>query len=141
MNVTGDTKIEEEIKEKSLSGPRVTPEHIQAVIKDVGFLVPDGSSLTICIATLLNGYQVTGESACADPDNFDAELGRQAAYNKAYDKVWALEGYLLKQSLYQRSLMAGPRDVPDVDEPTAEQVRLFEEERQMELPLDTPTQP
>lgn len=56
--------------------------------------------LTFCVLVLKNGFTVTGESACASPDNFDAELGRKIARDNAIDKIWPLEGYLLKQSLH-----------------------------------------
>ncbi|MGO7508905.1 Gp49 family protein [Rhizobium ruizarguesonis] len=36
-----------------------------------------GTTLTVCALTLQNGFQVTGESAAASPDNFDEEIGRK----------------------------------------------------------------
>ena len=57
--------------------------------------------LTICIITLRNGFTVTGESACASPENFDAEIGKKIARANAIDKIWPLEGYLLKQRLFE----------------------------------------
>lgn len=57
--------------------------------------------LTFCVLVLRNGFTVTGESACASPENFDAEMGRKIARQNAVNKVWALEGYLLKERLYQ----------------------------------------
>lgn len=56
--------------------------------------------LTFCVITLKNGFTVTGESACASPENFSAELGRKIARENAINKVWMLEGYLLKQQLH-----------------------------------------
>lgn len=55
--------------------------------------------LTFCVITLKNGFTVTGESACASPENFDAEIGRKIARQNAVNKIWQLEGYLLKQEL------------------------------------------
>ena len=55
--------------------------------------------LTFCVLVLKNGFTVTGESACASPDNFDAEIGRKIARDNAVNKIWMLEGYLLKQQL------------------------------------------
>ena len=57
--------------------------------------------LTFCVLTLKNGFTVTGESACASSENFDAEIGRKIARENAVNKVWMLEGYLLKQRLYE----------------------------------------
>ena len=47
-----------------------------------------------------NGYQVVGQSACADPANFDKNLGLKIAFDDAVKKVWPLEGYLLCERLY-----------------------------------------
>ena len=55
--------------------------------------------LTFCVITLKNGFTVTGESACASPENFDAEIGRKIARQNAVNKIWQLEGYLIKPAL------------------------------------------
>ena len=55
--------------------------------------------LTFCVLVLKNGFTVTGESACASPENFDAELGRKIARQKAVEKIWPLMGYALKERL------------------------------------------
>lgn len=52
--------------------------------------------LTFCVLVLKNGFTVTGESACASPENFDAELGRKIARQNAVAKVWPLMGYELR---------------------------------------------
>jgi hypothetical protein len=43
---------------------------------------------------------VTGESACASPENYNQEIGNRVARENAESKVWMLEGYLLKEKLY-----------------------------------------
>lgn len=91
--------IENEIQEKGLTAPRLTPELIDNTIASEDYHVFPGSQLTVCCLTLRNGFTVTGESACASPENFDAELGRKIARGNARDKIWALEGYLLKERL------------------------------------------
>ncbi len=55
--------------------------------------------LSFCVLVLKNGYTVTGESAVASPENFDAEIGRKVARKNAIDKIWPLEGYLLRERL------------------------------------------
>jgi hypothetical protein len=57
--------------------------------------------LTICVLVLKNGFTVTGESACASPENFDATLGRVLARRHAEAKLWPLLGYELKSKLAQ----------------------------------------
>lgn len=91
---------EQEIQAKNLNAPRLTPELIDQVILKVQYHIFDGSQLTVCCLTLKNGFTVTGESACASPENFDREIGEKIAYKNARDKIWQLEGYLLKQNLY-----------------------------------------
>lgn len=92
-----DPSIEQEIIAKALTAPRVTPEHIASVIVQDFYIQPYETTLTICILKLQNGTLITGESACVSAANFDAELGRKIARQKAVEKIWALEGYLLAE--------------------------------------------
>jgi hypothetical protein len=55
--------------------------------------------LTFCVLVLRNGFSVTGESACASRQNFDAEIGRKIARQNAVAKIWPLQGYLLKERM------------------------------------------
>lgn len=55
--------------------------------------------LTFCVLVLRNGFTVTGESACASPENFNAEIGRKIARDNAINKVWPLMGYELRSKL------------------------------------------
>lgn len=97
--------IEKEIQDKGLNAPRLTPALIDAAIKGVDFHVFEKTCLTVCCLTLQNGFTVTGESACASPENFNAEIGQKIAKDNARDKIWALEGYLLKENLHIKSLV------------------------------------
>lgn len=118
------TKTTEQlIQEKGLTAPRVTPQDLQdniasshyftardgivGVELDAG-LIDEASGtrtheslgmLTFCVLVLKNGFTVTGESACASPKNFDAEIGRKIARENAEQKIWPLMGYHLKQQL------------------------------------------
>lgn len=116
-----DKDIEQQIQAKGKTAPRVTPARIEAVIvSEHYFTAGDGYAgaaaltvkegelitppeqldlLTFCVLVLSNGFTVTGESACASPENFDAEIGRSIARENAIQKIWPLEGYLLKQNL------------------------------------------
>lgn len=69
--------------------------------------------LTFCVLVLRNGFTVTGESACASPENFDAALGRKIARENAINKVWPLMGYALKERLHAAILLDDGR--PEVD--------------------------
>lgn len=109
-----NTNIESEIQAKGLTAPRVTPQRIREVIvQEHYFTAADGvqgatkcdltegplNLLTFCVLVLKNGFTVTGESACASPENFDPEIGRKIAKENAMNKIWPLEGYLLKEQL------------------------------------------
>jgi len=91
--------IESEIQRKGLNAPRLNPAHIDAQIKSEAYHVFPGTTLTVSALTLANGFHVVGESAAASPENFDAELGRKIARDNARNKIWALEGYLLRSRL------------------------------------------
>lgn len=91
--------IEEEIQRKRLNAPRLNPQHIDNTIMAEAFYVFPGTTLTVCALTLRNGFQVVGESAAASPENFDQEIGRKIARDNARNKIWALEGYLLRSQL------------------------------------------
>ena len=102
--------IETKIQAKGLTAPRVTPAHIESCIAaEYTFTadkatagcpqMPSLSLLTICVLVLKNGFTVIGESACVSPENFDAEIGAKIARKHAVEKIWLLEGYLLRDRL------------------------------------------
>lgn len=121
-----DQSIEQEIQAKGLTAPRVTPADLKAnIVGEYFFTAADGvqaafhaqdeitrltgahgelALLTFCVLVLRNGFTVTGESACASPENFDADLGRRIARQNAEQKIWPLMGYELKERLHQRRL-------------------------------------
>ena len=94
-----EQQIENEIQQKGLTAPRITPDDVDAAILAEQYYVFPGTTLTVCALTLRNGYQVIGESASASPENFDEALGRKIARDKARNKIWALEGYRLRSEL------------------------------------------
>ncbi len=94
-----DKEVENEIQAKGLTAPRITPERIEQVIVGEDYHVFPGTTLTVCCLTLANGFTVTGESACASPEKFDAELGAKIARDNAKQKIWMLEGYALRNQL------------------------------------------
>lgn len=94
-----ETELENEIQAKGLTAPRVTPDQVDAQIVGCAFWQPEGTTVTVCLMQLRNGFTVTGESACASPENFDRELGEKIARDNARQKIWALEGYRLRSEL------------------------------------------
>lgn len=105
-----DQQIEQEIQAKGLTAPRVTPADIEAEIAaEYSFTAASAlrqaplheslKLLTFCVLVLRNGFTATGESACASPENFDAEIGRKIARQKAVEKIWPLLGFRLRDQL------------------------------------------
>ena len=95
-----EDKLEQEIQDKGLNAPRLTPALIDETIVDEAYQIFPGTTTTICRLTLRNGYSTIGESAALSLANFDEEIGRKVARENARDKIWALEGYLLKDKLH-----------------------------------------
>lgn len=98
--------IEKEINAKGLNAPRLKPDDIDATIVEEKYHVFDGTTLTVCCLVLKNGFTVTGESAAASSTNFDEQIGRKIAKENARSKIWALEGYLLRNHLYEDNLQS-----------------------------------
>lgn len=96
-----EQQIEAEIQAKGLNAPRLTPDMIDATIVSEQYHVFPNTTMTVCALSLRNGYIVTGESAAASPANFDQAIGRKISRENARNKIWALEGYLLRQKLSQ----------------------------------------
>ena len=96
-----EQKIEKEIQDKGLNAPRITPAIIDSKIKSETYTNLPDSRTVICQLTLENGYTVDGKSACVSKDNFNQEIGNKIARDNAREKIWELEGYLLKQKLYE----------------------------------------
>lgn len=107
-----EAEVEQEIQDKGLTAPRITPQMIdECIVTENYFHMGEAAAalnqpsttaldcLTVCVLGLKNGYTVTGESACASPENFNAELGRKIARDNARNKIWALEGYRLRSAL------------------------------------------
>lgn len=110
-NTMTDNQIETEIQAKGLTAPRITPADIESNIAFEHYFIASQAPLpshdypkaldllTFCVLVLRNGFTVTGESACASPENFDAEVGRKIARANATQKIWSLMGYELRSKL------------------------------------------
>ena len=106
VQVAGDdADVETEIMNKGLNAPRIANAQIDDLIKDQHYHVFPGTTTTVCCLVLENGFTVIGKSACASPENFDEDLGRRIAARNARNSIWDLEGYLLKQALFEADLV------------------------------------
>jgi len=95
--------VEEQVKTLGLLAPRIDLESIEKTILSEDYHVFPGSCLTVCQLTLRNGFNTIGTSACVSPENFNVELGEKIARRNAVSEIWALEGYLLKERLFEGS--------------------------------------
>lgn len=117
---SGERDTEQAIKAASADrAPRITPDDIEANIAgEFYFTAAEGvlgainkpsdpmpkiplplGLLTFCVLVLRNGFTVTGQSACASPENFNAEIGRRIAREDAVRQVWPLLGFRLRDKL------------------------------------------
>lgn len=114
--MTNQTPVTEPVTEAELQAsavaPRVTDEMVEAfIVRQNTFTAAEGAHatgvpygaalnyLTICVLTLANGFTVLGQSACASPENFNAEIGARIARENAKSKVWELMGFELRSKL------------------------------------------
>ena len=134
-----DNEIEKEIQAKGLTAPRVALAHVEGCIAyeyyatgDVAFKettcvigpayvamehadITALRSVTLCLLYLKNGFVVIGDSRPVSSENFNAELGRKVARQNAVSKVWMLEGYMLKESLYEEGKLGLTREQIDAN--------------------------
>jgi len=152
---TDDAGIEAEIQAKGLTAPRVTPADIEENISDeYYFTAGDGVTgvaagrpvahlkainlLTFCVLVLRNGFTVTGESACASPENFDAEVGRKIARANAVQKIWPLMGYALRQQLHDIEHAQPPAPTTHQQRVVVEKAELDEKRTKLKAFFATP---
>ncbi|MFZ1569949.1 MAG: Gp49 family protein [Thiolinea sp.] len=99
--MSNEQNIEQQLQDKGLNAPRLSPELIDSVIESESYVVlPSGKSM-ICELMLRNGYSVRGESSVVRKENFDEAIGRKISRENAREKIWQLEGYLLQQRLWE----------------------------------------
>ena len=165
----GPDSLEREIQAKADKGPRVTPADIEAnIATEAYFTAHEGiegaraahgkyqlvrhneneaegpmGRLTFCVLILDNGFTVTGESACASPENFNAEIGRRIARENAVNKIWPLLGFRLRDELARPVLTdadaaADLAGTPRPDNPTAEATDFLASVKACDLSGDAP---
>lgn len=103
--MTRDEEIEQMIQDRDLNAPRVTLENLHDKIKDVEIVKhtsKSGQVIRWAVLTAENGYAIVGKHAIAvSPENDNVEVGERIAIENANDELWPLEGYLLKQKLFE----------------------------------------
>lgn len=83
----------------------ITKDFLEAEAESVKFTHIVGT-LTHCAITVKGGFVFTGESACADPANYDKAKGEEYAHANAISKMWLPYGFLLKHQLMAKEIKA-----------------------------------
>ena len=70
-----------------------------------GFVTGDiattmGDKTTVVLFNTKTGFTFCEASACVDPNNYNLELGRRYAKEKAIDKLWGHLGFVLQWAKY-----------------------------------------
>ena len=82
---------------------KLTVDDLNSKIVDEQYVIhhtKSGQILRWCVITVDNGFAVVGKhSACVDPLNDDPSIGESIARENTINKLWELEGYLLKSKL------------------------------------------
>lgn len=102
-----DQAIEQEIQDKGLNAPRVTPAALNENIvhtEIVKHVSQSGQILRWAVLTTRNGFAVTGRpSASVSSANDNAEIGEKVAIDNAKQELWPLMGYELRTKLAEAS--------------------------------------
>lgn len=101
-----DQAIEQQIQAKGKTAPRVTLADIEANIhhiETVKHVTQSGQVLRWSVLVTQSGFAVVGKpSVAVSPENDDAEIGEQVAFENSRNELWPLMGYALKQELHMR---------------------------------------
>jgi len=100
-----EVELEQMLVAAGCNAERVSSKMVDRKIKEIEFCrpFPEKAGLVVCTLLLENGFTVVGTSACASLENFREEVGKQLAFENAREKIWGLEGYLLKDRLFRAS--------------------------------------
>ena len=83
----------------------LTKEYVDKIVRSSKFTYSTQfGKETVVTMQLPNGFVLTESSACVDPANYDEKLGYEICIKKLTERVWELEGYLLQNELYKKSL-------------------------------------
>jgi hypothetical protein len=77
---------------------KIEEAELEALIDDEQYVVQ--GTMTICTLELASGFKLVGTSACLNDDDFNDTIGRQVARQKAFDRLWELEGYHRKATAH-----------------------------------------
>jgi len=134
--VSSIAEAKQPLPEQAPAGPALTMADIDAVIVDESYQVLNGSLVTTCCLTLRNGTKVVGINyGSVSASNYCPEKGRQYAREHAIEQVWPLEGYLLRQRLYEQDQDAELMLIAELDAGTTAAEALVDHLQAMGSPV------
>lgn len=140
-----DRNTHETILQNQAKAPRITLQQVQDNISSVHYFtaregvegtygggvddecVDDADHLkllTFCVIVAKNGFTFHGSSACAYPENYNGEIGRKIAYERAFNDMWQPMGYMLKQAWFEAQHAVPPQETSWQDQLKSEAVEL-----------------
>lgn len=85
---------------------RITEDMLKAKVKTESYYQPEGTTLTVCVLELYNGFFVVGKSACISPSIYNAQKGKEIAKQDAIDRMWEMAGYAVMDAAWTRKQRA-----------------------------------
>lgn len=77
---------------------KLSPEDINNFIKSES-CTTIGKKTTIGVLTCLTGFEATVSSSCVKPENYDINIGKKYAIEKAKDQIWSGLGFVLQWAI------------------------------------------
>lgn len=77
---------------------KLSPEDIDNFIKSESCTTV-GKKTTIGVLTCLTGFEATVSSSCVKPENYDINIGKKYAIEKAKDQIWSGLGFVLQWAI------------------------------------------
>lgn len=77
---------------------KLSPEDIDNFIKSESCTTV-GKKTTIGVLTCLTGFEATESSSCVKPENYDINIGKKYAIEKAKDQIWSGLGFVLQWAI------------------------------------------
>ena len=78
-----------------MDAKKITKDFLESEIAEVKY-TPLSNRTTHCLITTHSGMEFSGESTVADESNYDEEIGKEYAYQKAFESMYEPYGFLLR---------------------------------------------
>jgi len=79
------------------SSPRLSYHHLEKLIIDEEYHHFTNARVTVCCLLVASDFSVVASVVCANPDQFDKQIGRVKARQKALSKLMKYERYRHRQ--------------------------------------------